>query len=47
MKAASTTAGSEVIKAKDKINIKLFLSHDIGEDASDNEHGGNANSGVS
>lgn len=37
MKAA---AGEEVIKAKDKINIKLFLSQDIHADdgVSDNEH---------
>jgi hypothetical protein len=36
MKAA---AGGEVTKAKDKINISLFLSQDIVDDGvSDNEH---------
>lgn len=43
------TAGGEVTKAKDKINISLFLSHDIGDDAavSDNEHvAGNSTNGV-
>lgn len=35
----STTAGGEVTKAKDKINISLFISHDIADDSlSDIEH---------
>lgn len=48
MKAAATaTAGSEVTKAKDKINIKLFLSHDVVDDGgSDIEHSVGVSNGV-
>lgn len=47
MKAATATAGSEVTKAKDKINIKLFLSQDMVDDGgSDIEHSVGVTNGV-
>ena len=47
MKGATATAGSEVTKAKDKINIKLFLSQDMVDDGgSDIEHSVGVTNGV-